>query len=193
MFLQNKKIIYFLLFIGLINALLIGFFYNDHFYRGDTADYVETAQWLGGDTAVEALPHRLLKPMGLIVPMIFEKAGVLGEYGLQFQNIIFYFLSIILLFDLIVILSGKKRQGFYATILFMTAWPFLTNALSYLTDMAGWFFYLLPVWLLVKLYKKEKLNLMVYFWLGALTGLGFLFKESAIAFLFFFIWVFDFC
>ncbi len=182
--LNNRKVILFLFLIGFVNVIFISVFCSDYFYRGDTAGYIETAQWLGGDKSVEVLPYRLLKPMGLIMPMFFEKIGLMGEYGLQFQNVIFYFLAIILLFDLVFELTKNKRQSIFAVILFITAWPFLGNALSFLTDMTGWFFYLFPAWLLVKLHYSEKVNFYYCFLLGFITGIGFLFKESAIAFLF---------
>lgn len=181
-FLQNRKIVYGLLLIGLINAVLIAAFYSGHFYRGDTPEYIETARWLAGDKTAEVFPERVLKPLSLTLPMLFEKFGWLGEHGLQFQNIIFYFLSIVLLFDLVLALTLNRKQAVFAVVLFITAWPFLNNALSYLTDMAGWFFYLLAVWLIIKLHQANKMLLIRHAaMLGFVTGIGFLFKESAVA------------
>jgi len=184
--LNNRKIIFILLIIGIANVFFIYFFYSDHFYRGDTQSYVETAKWLGGDKNAQVYPYRLLKPLGLLLPALFEKFNLGGEFGLQFQNLILYFLSIILIFDLILYFYKDKFQALLGAILFLTAWPFLTNAISYLTDMAGWFFYVLSIWLILKLHQVKEINPKFSFLLGLVGGVGFLFKESAIASLFFY-------
>ena len=184
--LENKKIILFLLIIGLVNAFFIGLIYQGHFYRGDTPSYVEAVQWLNGERLSTTSEHRILKPLSLVVPLFFEKIGLKAEYGLQFQSIIFYFLSIVLVFDLVFSLYNNKKQDILGVVLFLTAWPFLTNALAYLTDIAGWFFFLLTVWLLIRLHVLEKISPLIFLWLGIIGGIGFLFKESAIASLFFY-------
>jgi len=52
----------------------------------------------------------------------------------------------------------------------------LQNALSFLTDMTGWFFLTLVVYLALVFYQQPTLKLAVI--AGLLSGLGFLFKES---------------
>ncbi len=173
-----KKLIF---FIALINAFLIILFLGHQFNVPDTPCYVAGARLIFDLSGKGDCGYRMIKPFPLILSGLFEKiTGFDAKYGFFFQNLIFYFLSVFLIFWIIKIVFKNEWQAFLGTIAFITAPPLLFYGLSYLTDMSGWFFGILGVYLTLKLFSEIKKRKYLSFVLGIIMGIGFLFKESAL-------------
>jgi 4-amino-4-deoxy-L-arabinose transferase-like glycosyltransferase len=124
---------------------------------------------------------RLIKPVSLLIPLSFEAIGLDPRLGLQFQGLIFYFLAIILIAKITFYLYQNEAQVVFACLLFMSGPPIIFFGLSYLTDMGGWLFFILAIWLFLKYIKNKKIESKLLFLLGLIIGTGFLFKESSVA------------
>lgn len=174
---MKNNYLFWLALIACLNTLGILYFFSESIERSDTPLYVQTIDYFSGKAAVPSL-DRLVKPLSMM-----SAAGLSSLFGprgaLFAQNILCYFASIFLVFKIIEKLYSDKKQAFYGAIIFMTSFPMLQNALSFLTDMTGWFFLILVVYLALIFYQKPSLKLTVI--AGLLSGIGFLFKESGIA------------
>lgn len=159
---------------AILNAVLLLAFFVPRFDHTDTAEYTASIEYISGQGG-EVFQHRILKPLPILIG-----AGLAPLFGakntLIFQNLIFYFLSVWLIFLLIYRIYNNTKQAFYGTILYGTAYPMLTFGLAPLTDMPGWFFYLLSVLIALNLLKEAKWSSA--FWAGLAAGFGMLFKES---------------
>jgi hypothetical protein len=179
-FSRHRKAYFLILLILIINSALIFIFYHDHFEQTDTRSYVATVRGLLGKPDGEIYEQRLLKPVSLLVPLLFEAAGMGARFGLQFQGLFFYFFSVLLFAKIIYHLYQVECQSIVASILFVSACPVFFNAFSYLTDMGGWFFNIFMIWLSLR-YLSKLSKPPFYFLFGFIGGLSFLFKESAAA------------
>lgn len=168
---RNKYLILALIF-ALLNMGAIFWFFGFQEY-GDTSGYIKAIHWMQGEK-VEIDPWWLLRPLGPILALPFE---FLGEgAGLIVQNIIFYFLSALLVFGITEIIFENKKQALLASIFFVSSSQVLEVGLSYLTDTGAWFFYLLSIFLTL-LYLKNRSEKLIFL-NGLLSGLGFLMKEN---------------
>ena len=132
-----KKALYAL---ALLNASLITALFGRLFYNPDTRCYVSGARLLFGLPKGEACDYRILKPLALLFPGMLEKAtGIEAQYGFFMQNLVFYFLSSFLVFELIRLVFKNELEAFWGSLLFITAPPVLFYGLAYITDMPGWF------------------------------------------------------
>lgn len=163
-----------LLIIASLNALGIIYFFSESIERSDTVRYVQTIEYFWGQADQPSLAS-LVKPLSVITAAFLSP--LTGPRGALFlQNLFFYFASIILVFKIIDRLYSNKKQALYGAVLFMTSFPVLENGLSFLTDITGWFFSLLVVYLVIRFYAKPGLKFALL--AGFLSGIGFLFKES---------------
>ncbi len=165
-----------LMVLACLNAAGILYFFSEPIERSDTVRYVQTIEYFWGGAEAPSLSN-LVKPLSMVTAALF--APLTGPRGALFlQNLLFYFASIILVFKIIKLLYSNERQAFFGAVLFMTSFPMLENSLSFLTDMAGWFFLILAVYLALNFYRKPSLKLTLI--AGFLSGIGFLFKESGV-------------
>lgn len=167
----NKHLVFAIVF-ALLNIAAIFFIFGLRVY-GDTPEYLGTIKWFLGKGENMHL-RRLVTPVGLWLAIPFEVFG--SGAGLIIQNIIFYLLSAILVFKITELIYQNQRQALLASMFFITAVPALSNAISYLTDAGGWFFYLLSLFLTLLYFEGRKSRLIPLN--GFLSGLGFLLKES---------------
>jgi len=166
------------LVVALLNAILLLFFFVPRFEHTDTREYVATIRYLAGEPGGEIVYHRILKPLPLLISAIFYP--ILGaENSLIFQNIVFYFLSVWLIFLLVYSLYGNEKQAFYGTVLYVGAYPMLAYGLAALTDLSGWFFYLCSVLIALNFLKRPRVKMALLS--GLVAGVGMLFKESLVA------------
>ncbi len=165
-----------LIILACFNALGILYFFSESIERSDTLRYVQTIEYFWGRAEAPSLTN-LVKPLSMLTAAFLSPLA--GPRGALFlQNLLFYFASIVLVFKIIKLLYFNERQAFFGAVLFMTSFPMLQNSLSFLTDMAGWFFLILTVYLALKFYQKPILKLILIS--GFLSGAGFLFKESGV-------------
>jgi len=199
-YLKNNKHLVFALFFALLNMGAIFFIFGFQTYS-DSYQYFKAIDWFQGK-GTDVQLNRLLRPLG---PLL---AAPFGEVGLIVENIIFYFLSVFLVFKIVDLIFNNKFQAFLASVFFFTATPVIESGLSYLTDMGAWFFFLLSIFLTLLYFKDEisaqehsftrsakptaypklvqKCSLASYFWKkesliiinGLLSSIGVLMKEN---------------
>ncbi|MDI6591892.1 MAG: glycosyltransferase family 39 protein [Patescibacteria group bacterium] len=184
---MNAKNKYFsiLVLLSALNVPAALYFFSEYIERGDTLSYVQTIKYFLGESEAPALPI-LVKPLSMVTASVLALL-VSPRTALFLQNLIFYFASSILVFKIIERLYFNKKQALYGACLFFTSFPVLSNGLSFLTDMTGWFFGLLVIYLTLNFYFKPSLNLALLG--GFFSGIGFLFKESGVAGALFFIFL----
>lgn len=182
----NSYLVLALLFALLNMGAIFGFFGFQEY--DDTPSYIEHIRLFQG-REVNIHPWRMLTPLGPILALPFE---FLGEgAGLIIQNIIFYFLGTYLIFRIIELITGDKKQALWGAILFVAALPIILFGLSYLTDMGAWFFYLFSLYLTLLYLRNKDEKLVVIN--GLFSGAGVLMKANAgLGILFFPIMIFLF-
>jgi len=172
----KSKYLIILIILACLNALGILYFFSESIERSDTARYVQTIEYFWGEAGTPS-PSSLVKPLSMVTAAFL--APLAGPRGALFlQNLLFYFASIILVFEIIKLLYFNERQALFGAVLFMTSFPMLENSLSFLTDMTGWFFLILVIYLTLLFYRKPSFKLVLI--AGFLSGTGFLFKESGV-------------
>lgn len=144
-------------------------------FVSDSFEYQETAKYLVGQSVVDYFPHRLLKPFAL---WLFGLGSFLMNIktSFLFVNSVFYFFVGFLVFKIADILFGDKRQAVISSIFLLTAYPMLEYGISYMTDLSGWFFFILSVYLTLMFLKKPSYKLASLN--GFVSALGMLSKES---------------
>lgn len=170
-----------ILFVFVLGTVFfVSVLFGAHFRQPDTTCYIDAARRVAGLSADEDCGYRLLKPLPVLFAGIGERViGLHPMYGLFAQNILFYILASFALFEIIRIVFRDEQQAFIATVMLGTAPPFLVFGLAYLTDMMGWFWAIFAVYLTLRFSERPLL-------IGAVAGIGFLYKESALGGLIFF-------
>lgn len=158
-------------------AVLLVFFVP-RFDHTDTVQYIATVNYVLSQGGGELHLNRLLYPAPILISAalnpIFSPTN-----AFIFQNIIFYFFSIFVIFLLIFRFYKNEQQAFFGTVLFATAYPVLAYGIAILTDFAGWFFYLTAVLISLNFYRSP--DKKTAFVIGLTAGVGMLFKESVAA------------
>lgn len=173
-----KKYLILSLSLALVNAVLLLIYFVPRFDHTDTAQYISTIKYVAGEPGAELYQSRILKPLPIFISVLLSP--VLGEKNsLIAQNLFFYFLSVFLIFLLVYRLYKNEKQAFYGTIIYVGAYPMLAYGLAALTDLSGWFFYILSI--LISLKFLEKPNFKTTLLAGFISGLGMLFKENMAA------------
>ncbi len=166
------KKIFILAALNLIAVLLIFGLQTDM----DTPTYVAAINYLNNHGELGTSLFRLLKPFGLFAALIFT-SFLTPEVSLLVSNIFFYFGAVYLIYFITFKIYQDKKTAFFASLFFMTAYPLMRWGLAALTDMSGWCFYLLGIYLSLYFYENRKNKLV---WLnGFLAGVGMFFKETA--------------
>jgi hypothetical protein len=137
--LKNDGYLALTLLLAILNMAAIFVFFGFQVYD-DTPSYIDAIHFFQGKEVI-LHPWRLMAPLGPILALPFEFLG--PGAGLIAQNIIFYILSVYLVFKIMDMITGQKKQAFWGSIFFMAALPMIFFGLSYLTDIGAWFFYLI--------------------------------------------------
>lgn len=165
-----------------LNAFFVAVLLRREFYTPDTPCYVRGARLFFGLPGGEDCDFRILKPLPLIFPGLLEKAtGIEAQYGFLIQNLIFYFLTCLLIFEIIRMVFKDEWQAFWGGLIFITAPPLLLYGLAYQTDMPGWFFEIMGIYATLRLFDKLTERALSPLFIGFILGIGFLWKESALA------------
>jgi hypothetical protein len=173
-----KKYLLLSLIAAFFNAAVLLVFFVPRFNHTDTQQYVSTIKYVLGEEGGEVFPARILKPLPILIAALLNPV-LSPKNALIAQNVIFYFLSAWLIFLLIYRIYRNEKQAFYGVILYIGAYPMLAYGLASLTDISGWFFYILSV--LIALNFLEKPVLKTAFLSGLVAGFGMLFKENSAA------------
>ncbi|MDO8601093.1 MAG: glycosyltransferase family 39 protein [bacterium] len=173
-----RKYLLISLIFAAINAILLLVFFVPQFNHPDTLQYVSTIKHISGDEGSEISPFRILKPLPILIAVLLNPI-LSPENALVAQNVIFYFLSVWLVFLLVCKIYKNEKQALYGTILYGASYPMLAYGLAALTDLSGWFFFLLTVLLSLSFLKNPSFK--TAFWPGLVAGFGMLFKESMAA------------
>lgn len=173
-----KKYLSISLFLALINAVLLLVYFVPRFDHTDTAQYISTINNISGDSGAELFQYRILKPLPILIGVLLSPI-LSAKDSLIAQNLVFYFLSVLLIFFLVYRLYGNEKQAFYGTVLYIGAYPMLAYGLAALTDLSGWFFYILSILICLKFLEKP--NFKTALLAGSVAGIGMLFKENMAA------------
>jgi len=128
-----------------------------------------------GDTSLY-LQRILTAPLMLLSSMAL--GSFLGDYatGMFALNLIFYLLSVLVMYRIATLIYSNLRVAFITTILFFTSWGLFSFGPTYLADMGGWFFFLLSTMYALSYYRKPEQ--IKWFYLSVIASIiGVLFKE----------------
>ena len=178
----STKYFTYLLVFAAVNALLVCLLFS-HFgarFGSDSEEYLTTAKYFSGQGALGGsdmikLFGRLLKPA---FPLLVGLLSPLFGFKLPFIliNVVFYLSIGFVVFKIVKLLFNDENQALVAAMLFLTAYPMLEYGINYYTDLAGWFFFVLSVYLTLLFGQKPSYKLVV--WNGIISVIGFLTKES---------------
>jgi len=97
--------------------------------------------------------------------------------GLLIQGIVYYLLSVFLIFKITELVYKNQKQALFASILYAFAVPALQRALClHVTDIGPWFFNIFSIYLTLVYFKKR--NEKLIFLNGLICGLGTLMQEN---------------
>jgi len=193
----STKYFTYLLVFAAVNALLVCLLFS-HFgarFGSDSEEYLTTAKYFSGQGALGGsdmikLFGRLLKPA---FPLLVGLLSPLFGFKLPFIliNVVFYLSIGFVVFKIVKLLFNDENQALVAAMLFLTAYPMLEYGINYYTDLAGWFFFVLSVYLTLLFGQKPSYNerdaryigwrttrYKLVVWNGIISVIGFLTKES---------------
>ena len=178
-----RKYLLFAFVVALLNVLIILLFFVPRLNATDSAQYISTIQHISGDNSAVLHPYRMIKPLPILIGVVLSPFMSAAQ-ALILQNIIFYFLTVLVVFLLINLVYKNERQAFYGATLVSAAYPVMAYGLSPLTDFSGWFFYILCIYLTIVFFKYPSYRKSLL--IGFLGGIGMLFKENLAALVIFF-------
>ena len=173
-----KKYLLIVLILALLNAVLILTFFFPRYDHTDTPQYISAIRNIAGDKSAEIASYRILKSMPIFIG-VFLTNFTAAENTLIIQNIFFYLLFVVLVFLLVYRIYQNEKQAFYGSVLALTSYPMMAYGLTSLTDLSGWFFFLLSVLLSLNFLKNPSFKTAVL--PGLVASFGMLFKESVAA------------
>jgi 4-amino-4-deoxy-L-arabinose transferase-like glycosyltransferase len=150
----------------------------------DSPGYVAAAHFFQGrGTATGAAEFRLLRPL---VPFVASLANHFVDIRTSFamMNLVFWCASAVLMFYFTKLITKDTDASLLSSALFTSAIPMLLFADAVLTDMAGYFFILFGVYLVVRWHLPHA-TLKRVFIAGLVLGVGILARESVAAVLIF--------
>lgn len=178
---------YFLIFLLAVANLLVAFFVVRYPLRlnGDAPSYLNAMKFIQGKEYDKAaygwetgvvLRARILTTPLMLYSSIFAGKLAGGEYkGMLLINIIFYFLIIYIFYKLVYLIYQNHLVASLSGILFFTNYCMNNYGVTFRTDMAGWFFFLLATFFAVRYFKRQDGK---YYYLSIFaSAVGVLFKE----------------
>ncbi|MDO8669441.1 MAG: glycosyltransferase family 39 protein [Candidatus Buchananbacteria bacterium] len=190
MAINYKKIVkspYFWLFALAVANLLIALFFVRYplELNGDSPSYLGAMQIIQGQDYDHNLyggeTEKMLKTRILTTPLMLYFSIAAGQFlgggyaGMFFINLIFYFLIILVFYELVKAIYQSHKVALIASVLFFANYCFTNYGPTYRTDIGGWFFFLLTALLAVNYFKTRQKK---FFWLAILaSSVGVLFKE----------------
>lgn len=150
----------------------------------DSPGYIAAAHFLQGRaTATGATAFRLLRPF---VPFLASLINYFVDIRASFAivNLVFWCSSAVLMFYFTKLLTKDTNASLLSSALFTSAIPMLLFADAVLTDMAGYFFILFGIYLVIR-WDLPRATLKRVCVAGLVLGVGILARESVAAVLIF--------
>jgi len=171
---QIPKKYFFMIFgLALVNIFLLLFVLSSYTSGSDQDQYFQTARSFLGHG--EPVISRMLKPFMPFFAAVFSRVFGL-EFSFIFINSIFYFFIGFVVYKIIKLIFNDDLMALIGTLFYLTAYPMLEYGVSYSTDISGWFFFLVSVYLTILFLKKPSYIILAVN--GLITAVGFLAKES---------------
>jgi len=146
----------------------------------DTPSFIGGSRLLFGLEGGYDFQSRISKPLSLILPGLLEKTtGVHPLYGFIFQNLMCFFACGFLIYKIMLMIYKSEKIAFSSMLAYSTCQVFAIFSLFVLTDITGWFFGILSIYLTLNyIIKEENNNKLILS--GFISGIGVFAKESAI-------------
>lgn len=178
--LSTTRIHYLLLFALVVLNILVAYFYVQSPFQPykDTSTYIEAMNFLkGGPLGGEIVQFRLLTVPAMLWLSVFVGyfVGDLAK-SMLIINIGLCFLLIPVFYQLVFLIYRDKRAAFLCTALLFSSFSMWMWGTAMLTDMGGWFFFILATLFAVRYfyYNEQK---KYYFLAIAASVAGVFFKE----------------
>jgi len=146
----------------------------------DSPGYIAAAHFFQGRaTATGATAFRLLRPL---VPFLASLANYFVDIRTSFAivNLVFWCAGAVLMFYFAKLLTKDTNASLLSSALFTSAIPMLLFADAVLTDMAGYFFILFGIYLVIR-WDLPRATLKRVCIAGLVLGVGILARESVAA------------
>lgn len=174
----NSKIFTTLTILAIIYWLLFDFLRWNQY---DSPSFIGGARLLFGLDGGLDFQSRLTKPLVLILPGFIEFISSINpKYIFLIQNIIFFYLSGFFVYKINKLIFCDDKPAYLGMLIYVTCQPFAIFSLFILSDVAGWFFGIFTIYLTLKYFSKHSVKQTHFALIGFISGIGFLFKESAI-------------
>jgi len=149
----------------------------------DSPGYIAAAHFFQGRVAATGVEFRLLRPL---VPFLASLANYIVDIRTSFAivNLVFWCAGAVLMFYFTKLLTKDANASLLSAALFTSAIPMLLFADAVLTDMAGYFFILFGIYLVIK-WDIPRATLKRTCIAGLVIGVGILARESVAAVLIF--------
>ncbi|MEK7062445.1 MAG: glycosyltransferase family 39 protein, partial [Patescibacteria group bacterium] len=130
-----------------------------------------------GTVSENFTPNRILTTfLGLEAAILFSK--ILGSInGWLVMNILFYFASCILFFNLLLKIYDSQKTALIGTLFLASNYAMLRFGLNFLMDLGGWMFYLTSLFFVWSYLENNKRKDILF--ASVMVGVGGLFKEYA--------------
>ena len=172
---------------SLLSICLFHFMAN----QTDTYSFVNAIKIIFSESIEADELFRLSKPLALLIPsLLYGILSIPPEYGLFIQQYLFYYLSAIFLYKILLIVFNNEKQAFTGMMSYLFCQPVSVYGLAMLTDGVGWFCTIIGIWLTLKTYTTQTHRTLSLFLLGIYLGSSFFGKESVVVagiFLFYYI------
>jgi len=174
----NIKIFFTLTILAIVYWFLFDFLRWEQF---DTPSFIGGARQIFGLDGGYNFQSRLTKPLVLILPGFIEFiTSIHPKYVFIFQNVIFFYLSGFYIYKINQLIFNDDKTAYLGMLVYVTCQPFAIYSLFILSDVAGWFFGIFTIYLTLKYFSKQIVQLKHLAFIGFIVGLGCLAKESAI-------------
>lgn len=175
---MNRKVILTLTVLVIVYWFLFDFLRWELF---DTPSFIGGARLMFGLEGGFDFQSRLTKPLVLVIPGMMELfTGLHPKYAFLFQNVICFYLCGIYVYKINQIIFKDDNKAFLGMLAYCTCQPFAIFSLFILSDVVGWFFGILGIYLTLKYFSRTNIKPGTTLLLGMLIGLGCLAKESAV-------------
>ncbi len=169
-----------LLFCMLGVILAAGLLGQQNFVRGDSPDYTDAIHMLQARSI--SVPHGANSPKRLVTAFGFLEilrflSFITHDVYLTWitLNSIWFLLAGYFFFRFVLLLLDDRYAAFAATFLFAANYITITEGLSYMADMGGWFFFFLSFFLIASFWKTKSMRFLLL--ASVSIGIGGLFKE----------------
>ncbi len=169
-----------LLVVAAAVVAIFSLLYLDPQVKGDSISYLDSIKVLETGVADEGfVPNRIITTIGGLGMIIFFSkilGSIVGAW--MFMNIIFYFISVMVFYQILKLIFHDTKTSFLGAMFFAGNYAIITFGLHFLMDIGGWTFYLASLFFTLRYAKfSERRDLLLA---SFFAGIGGLFKEYAL-------------